>query len=94
MTAMSKKNSIVINTVRYPHPFDEDKQNVVIYCRVSSDEQGEFGASLSVQKENLINFCNRNDYNIVMEVQESHTAKHYYMKRPLMKEVYNFCKKN
>ena len=78
----------------YPHPFADDKQNVAIYCRVSSDEQGEFGASLAVQKENLTNFCNRNGYNIVMEVQESHTAKHYYMKRPLLKEVYNFCKKN
>ena len=89
-----KKKSQVINTVCYPHPFADDKQNVVIYCRVSSDEQGEFGASLAVQKENLTNFCNRNGYNIVMEVQESHTAKHYYMKRPLLKEVYNFCKKN
>lgn len=89
-----KTNKKAVNTVSYPNPFSSEKENVVIYCRVSSDEQGEFGASLDAQKEFLTAHCNRNDYNIVMEVQESHSAKHHYMKRPLLKEVLGFLRKN
>lgn len=47
-----------------------------------------------MQKELLSNFCNRNDYNIVMVVQETHTAKHHDLTRPLLKHVFEFCKNN
>lgn len=91
---MKRTKSNVINQIEYPHPFSESEENVIIYCRVSSDEQGEFGASLGTQKELLTNFCKRNGYNIVMEVQESHTAKHHDLKRPLLKKVFEFCNNN
>ena len=91
---MSKKKIKSINSVEFPNPFVTDRENIIIYCRVSSDEQGEFGASLATQKEQLTLFCERNGYNIVMEVQESHTAKHHYLKRPLLRQVIDFCKKN
>ena len=38
--------------------------NVIIYCRVSSDEQAE-GTSLDVQEERLMNYCERKGYTVV-----------------------------
>ena len=37
--------------------------NVIIYCRVSSDEQT-LGASLDVQEERLRKYCNQMGYNL------------------------------
>lgn len=37
--------------------------NVIIYCRVSSDEQT-LGASLDVQEERLRKHCNQMGYNL------------------------------
>lgn len=38
--------------------------NVIIYCRVSSDEQT-LGASLDVQEKRLRKYCNQMGYNII-----------------------------
>lgn len=91
---MKNIKSNVVNQIDYPNTISDNEENVIIYCRVSSDEQGEFGASLATQKELLTNFCKRNGYNIVMIVQETHTAKHYNLTRPLLKQVFEFCKNN
>lgn len=91
---MKSTKTKAVNQIDYPNPFSDTEDNVIIYCRVSSDEQGEYGASLGTQKELLTNFCKRNGYNIVMEVQESRTAKHYNITRPLLKQVFEFCKAN
>lgn len=91
---MKSTKTKAVNQIDYPNPFSDTEDNVIIYCRVSSDEQGEYGASLGTQKELLTNFGKRNGYNIVMEVQESRTAKHYNITRPLLKQVFEFCKAN
>ena len=41
--------------------------NVIIYCRVSSDEQT-LGASLDVQEERLRKYCNQMGYNIINNI--------------------------
>lgn len=51
-------------------------KNAVIMCRVSSDEQAK-GFSLDIQKEQLTNYCNRNNITIVQEYREDHSAKNF-----------------
>ena len=49
--------------------------NVIIYCRVSSDEQAE-GSSLDVQEERLTAYCERKGYDIVdVPHREDESAK-------------------
>ena len=43
---------------------ERDTKNVIIYCRVSSDEQKK-GSSLEVQEERLVRECQRRKYNII-----------------------------
>ncbi len=45
--------------------------NVIIYCRVSSDEQT-LGASLDVQEERLRKYCNKWD---IISLTISHTER-------------------
>ena len=54
--------------------------NVIIYCRVSTDEQAQKGFSLDYQEESLTNHCERMGYNIVKTYREDHSAKNF--KRP------------
>lgn len=63
------------------------------YCRVSSDEQRD-NNSLSVQEENLRNYCKYHHYNVKGVYQEDYSAKHFDMQRPKMKEMYKYCKEN
>lgn len=70
-----------------------EKLNILLYCRVSSDEQGE-GASLDEQERQLRSYCERHMYNVVDVYKEEFSAKHYDLNRPQMKNMYNFCKKN
>ena len=50
-----------------------EKLNVILYCRVSSDEQAE-GCSLDEQERQLRSFCARNVYNIVDVYYEDYSA--------------------
>ncbi len=61
--------------------------NVILYCRVSSDEQKD-NNSLKVQEEYLMNHCNYHGYNVVNVYREDYSAKHYDMKRPELKAIY------
>ncbi|MFS3008356.1 recombinase family protein [Bacteroides thetaiotaomicron] len=67
--------------------------NVIIYCRVSSDEQSE-NTSLDFQEKILKAYCSSKQYNIVMCKQEDFSAKHHDLCRPAMKEIYNYCRKH
>ena len=56
--------------------------NVILYCRVSTDEQREYGASISFQQDTLNDYCIRRDYTVVGCYIEDYSAKHHDMKRP------------
>ena len=69
-------------------------KNVILYTRVSTDEQAE-GCSLEVQEEFLRAYCSNHDYHIVGEVyKEDFSAKDHSLKRPEMKRLFEYCKKH
>lgn len=68
--------------------------NVILYCRVSTDEQREYGASLDFQEETLRDYCTRRSYNIIECYKDDYSAKHHDMRRPEMKRVYEYCKRH
>ena len=61
--------------------------NVILYCRVSTDEQAEKGFSLNYQEESLKRFCTGMGYNIIKIFREDHSAKNF--NRP---EWYYHCR--
>ena len=67
-------------------------ENVIIYCRVSSDEQA-LGSSLTVQEERIRRYCEVQGYNIIKVYQEDESAK-TFEKRPEMMKIVDFVKKN
>ena len=67
--------------------------NVLIYCRVSSDEQAK-GGSLDFQEERLRKHCCDNGYNIIdFECREDESAK-TVEKRPTLQKILNYVRKN
>ena len=68
--------------------------NVIIYCRVSSDEQ-KLGASLDVQEERLRKYCNQMGYNIIDNIpyREDESAK-TFEKRPVIQGIMDYIRKN
>ena len=66
--------------------------NVVIYCRVSTDEQRK-GTSVEVQEERLREYCERKGYNIIElpNIKEDESAK-TFKKRPVMQSILKFIK--
>lgn len=52
-------------------------RRVVIYTRVSTDEQREKGFSLQDQEIRLREFCEKSDYDIVAHFQDDHSAKDF-----------------
>ena len=65
-------------------------KNVIIYCRVSSDEQNQ-NSSLGYQEETMREYCRRNQYNIVDCYKEDYSAK-TFIKRPEINKVMKYCK--
>lgn len=61
--------------------------NVILYCRVSTDEQAD-GCSLEVQENYLKCFCSNHGYNIVGIYKDDYSAKHYDLRRPEFKKIY------
>ena len=68
-------------------------KNVIIYCRVSSDEQKE-NTSIEFQEKVLRAYCNNHHYTVLNCYHEDFTAKDYYLRRPEMKAIYQYCKKH
>ena len=70
--------------------------NVILYCRVSTDEQTE-GCSLDMQERYLRAYCANLHYNIIGEEQpykEDYSAKHYDLRRPKLKQLYDYCRRH
>lgn len=65
--------------------------NVILYCRVSSDEQKN-NTSLDSQEMQLRNYCERMGYNVIEVYREDYSAKDPDLKRPEMKAIYQYCK--
>ena len=70
--------------------------NVILYCRVSTDEQAD-GCSLDMQERYLRAYCDNHHYNIIGEEQpyrEDYSAKHYDLRRPKLKQLYDYCRRH
>lgn len=67
-------------------------KNVILYVRVSTDEQAGRGYSLRDQEQKLFNYCKMNDLNIVEIFREDFSAKTF--NRPEFKKLMSYCKKN
>jgi site-specific DNA recombinase len=67
-------------------------KNVILYVRVSTDEQANRGFSLRDQEQKLVDYCKINHLNIVSIYREDHSAKTF--NRPEFKKMMDFCKKN
>ena len=67
--------------------------NVVVYTRVSTDEQAAKGTSLPYQKERLEQFCQYSGDNVVMCFTEDYSAKNFD-DRPEFKKILDFLKSN
>lgn len=66
--------------------------NVLIYTRVSTDEQAERGYSLRSQVERLETYCNHKGYNILGRFQDDFSAKTF--QRPEFKKLLLYVKAN
>lgn len=58
---------------------NNDGENVILYLRVSTDEQAS-GFSLDYQEESLKRFCKIRGYKVLAIYREDHSAKNF--KRP------------
>lgn len=77
--------------------FNTDETNVIIYCRVSTDEQRQ-GTSVDVQEERLKAYCACKGYNII-NIPEFHDCKEdesakTFEKRPVMQAILKYIRKN
>lgn len=67
--------------------------NVIIYCRVSSDEQRE-GTSLDVQEQRLLRYCEQKGYNVIdIPHKEDESAK-TFVKRPIIQGIMKYIKQH
>jgi site-specific DNA recombinase len=67
-------------------------KNVILYFRVSTDEQADKGFSLRDQEQKLLNYCNSNNLNVLAVFKEDHSAKTF--NRPEFKKLLLFVKNN
>lgn len=68
--------------------------NVLLYCRVSTDEQGE-GTSIEQQESFLRAYCNNRSYNIIAPAyREEFSAKSHTLDRPEFKKMYEYCRRH
>ena len=68
-------------------------KNVILYCRVSSDEQ-KTNTSLEFQEKKLRRYCEDYGYNVIACYHEDYSAKHHNFKRPEMIKIKEYCSKN
>ena len=77
--------------------YKSDETNVIIYCRVSTDEQRQ-GTSVDVQEERLKAYCTYKGYNIInmpefQDCKEDESGK-TFEKRPVMQAILRYIEKN
>ena len=68
-------------------------KNVILYCRVSSDEQ-KTNTSLDFQEKKLRKHCEEKGYNVIACYHEDFSAKHHDFVRPEMIKIRDYCKKH
>ena len=68
------------------------KINVIIYIRVSTDEQAKNGHGRDYQLEALKKYCEKNKYKIIGIYEEDHSAKNF--NRPEWKKLESYVKAN
>lgn len=66
--------------------------NVVLYCRVSTDEQAERGYSIRDQKDKLEKYAALKNYTVFSCIEEDHSAKSFT--RPEFQKLLAYIKKN
>ncbi len=73
---------------------NNNQVNVIIYCRVSTDEQRK-GTSVEVQEKRLREYCKYKGYNIIEmpNIKEDESAK-TFKKRPVMQSILGYIKKH
>ena len=69
------------------------RMKVILYCRVSSDEQAD-GTSLDFQERTLHSYCERNNYEVIHCCREDFSAKHHDFRRPEMQWLRDYCRKH
>lgn len=67
-------------------------RNVILYVRVSTDEQAGRGYSMRDQEQKLLNYCKTNDLNVLEIFREDYSAKTF--NRPEFKKLLSYCKKH
>lgn len=67
-------------------------KNVIIYSRVSSDEQAK-GCSLDYQEKTISEYCERAGYHIVKCYKEDYSAKDFEH-RKVFQEIMAYCKQH
>ena len=67
-------------------------KSAILYRRVSTTDQKQFGNSLNAQRDSLRDFCGKHSINIVKEFQEDYSAKNF--NRPEWKKLNDFANKN
>ena len=67
-------------------------RNVILYIRVSTDEQKNKGYSLRDQEQKLRHYCELNNLNVVAIYSDDHSAKTF--NRPEFKKLLARCKKD
>ena len=65
-------------------------KNVILYTRVSTDEQADKGFSLRYQKEILYRYCELKSQTILQHFQDDFSAKTF--ERPEWKKLLDYCK--
>lgn len=68
------------------------KPNVIIYTRVSTEEQSEQGYSMQYQEVTATTYCNIKNYNILMLIKEDFSAKSFM--RPEWRKLMAYLKTN
>lgn len=66
--------------------------NVILYIRVSTDDQADKGFSLKDQEQKLLSYCSLNDLNVLSIYCDDHSAKDF--NRPEFKKLFAFAKNN
>ena len=70
-------------------------KQTILYCRVSSDEQKTERLSIEHQERTLRQYCESKGEEVIGEAyHEDYSAKHYDLRRPEIKKIYEYCQRN
>ncbi len=72
---------------------NKKKMNVILYLRVSTEEQRKTGNSLDYQEQTLRYYCQHKNYNVIAVYREDESAKDFE-NRPEWNKLQKFCNKN